>query len=69
MGTEDAPVCRQHAGEVRMSLRTLHSDLSAPEQVLAAYACPECGSERRLPMSTRTPEPGLGDDLASRGVA
>jgi RNase P subunit RPR2 len=35
-----------------MSLRTLHSDVSAPEQVLAAYACPECGSERRLPMST-----------------
>jgi hypothetical protein len=52
-----------------MSLRTLHSDLSAPEQVLAAYACPECGSERRLPMSTQTPQPRLGDDLASRGVA
>jgi hypothetical protein len=58
MGTEDAPVCQQHAGEVRMSLRTLHSDVSAPEQVLAAYACPECGSERRLPMSTEAPSPG-----------
>ena len=43
-----------------MSLRTLHSDVSAPEQVLAAYACPECGSERRLPMTTQAPgrEPG-----------
>lgn len=35
-----------------MSLRTLHSDLSSPEQVLGAYACPECGSERRLPIPT-----------------
>jgi hypothetical protein len=60
MGTEDAPVCQQHAGEVRMSLRTLHSDVSAPEQVLAAYACPECGSERRLPMSTEAPSEGRG---------
>jgi hypothetical protein len=58
MGTEDAPVCQQHAGEVRMSLRTLHSDVSAPQQVLAAYACPECGSERRLPMSTGAPITG-----------
>jgi hypothetical protein len=69
MGTEDAPVCQRHAGEVRMSLRTLHSDVSAPEQVLAAYACPECGSERRLPMSTQAPRQGLGDGLVSRGMA
>ena len=41
-----------------MSLRTLHSDVSAPQQVLAAYACPECGSERRLPMPTETPSKG-----------
>ena len=41
-----------------MSLRTLHSDVSAPEQVLAAYACPECGSERRLPMSTEDARKG-----------
>jgi hypothetical protein len=69
MGTEDAPVCRQHAGEVRMSLSTLHSDASAPEQVLAAYTCPECGSERRLPMSTQDPAPGPGDGVASWGAA
>jgi hypothetical protein len=43
-----------------MSLRTLHSDVSAPQQVLAAYACPECGSERRLPMSTEAPTTGPG---------
>ena len=67
MGTEDAPVCQRHAGEVRMSLRTRHSDQSAPEQVLAAYACPECGSERRLPMST---ESARGDGgLATPGAA
>lgn len=53
MGTEDAPVCTRHDGEVRMDLRTLHSDRSAPEQVLGAYACPECGSERRLPIQTQ----------------
>jgi hypothetical protein len=58
MGTEHAPVCQQHAVEVRMSLRTLHSDVSAPQQVLAAYACPECGSERRLPMSTEDARKG-----------
>lgn len=52
-----------------MSLRTLHSDLSAPEQVLAAYACPECGSERRLPMSTQDRPAGLGDGLAPWGAA
>lgn len=43
-----------------MSLLTLHSDVSAPQQVLAAYACPECGSERRLPMSTEGPTGGQG---------
>jgi len=43
-----------------MSLRTLHSDVSAPRQVLAEYACPECGSERRLPMSTEGPARGQG---------
>jgi hypothetical protein len=69
MGTEDTPVCQQHAGEVRMSLSTLHSDASAPEQVLAAYTCPECGSERRLPMSTQVPEAGQGDGVPSRGAA
>jgi hypothetical protein len=52
-----------------MSLQTLHSDVSAPEQVLAAYACPECGSERRLPMSTETERPGPDGGPASRGLA
>ncbi|HEY4026539.1 MAG TPA: hypothetical protein VGO86_08905 [Candidatus Dormibacteraeota bacterium] len=51
MSTEDVPVCVRHTGQVRMSLRTLHSDLLAPEQVLGVYACPECGSERRLPLA------------------
>jgi hypothetical protein len=50
MGTEDGPLCQRHAGDVRMHLRTLHSDQLAPDQVLGAYACPECGAERRLPI-------------------
>jgi hypothetical protein len=50
MGTDDAPVCQRHTEEVRMALRTLHSDQSAPEQVLGVYACPQCGAERRLPL-------------------
>ncbi len=50
MGTEHAPVCLRHTGDVRMSLLTLHSDQSAPEQVLGVYSCPECGSERRVPL-------------------
>ena len=51
MGTEDAPLCPRHTEEVRMSLMTLHSDVSAPDQVLGAYSCPECGSERRVPLA------------------
>ena len=34
-----------------MRLRTLHSDQSAPEVVLGSYTCPECGSERRVPLA------------------
>jgi len=56
MGTEHAPVCPRHAGDVRMSLLTLHSDQSAPEQVLGVYTCPECGSERRLPLPPESPD-------------
>jgi hypothetical protein len=59
MGIEDGPVCPRHDGEVPMNLRTLHSDLSAPQQVLGVYACPECGSERRLPIATAQPGPRL----------
>ena len=50
MGAEDVPLCPRHDDGVAMSLRTLHSDQSAPEQVLGVYSCPECGSERRLPL-------------------
>lgn len=53
MTPEDAPACPQHPEDVRMSLRTLHSDQAAPEQVLGAFVCPECGRERRLPIDTR----------------
>ena len=58
MGTEDAPVCQRHDDQVAMRLRTLHSDQTAPEQVLGVYACPECGSERRLPITTRAAATG-----------
>lgn len=36
-----------------MTLRTLHSDQTAPDQVLAVYACPECEREQRVPIDTR----------------
>jgi len=35
-----------------MTLRTLHSDQSVPDQVLGVYACPECDHERRVPIDT-----------------
>ncbi len=69
MGTEDSPVCQRHASDVRMCLRMLHSDVSAPEQVLAEYACPVCGSERRLPIAMYTPRPGPGGDTMAAGAA
>ncbi len=49
MGTEDSPLCPRHPDEVRMQLRTLHSDQSAPTELPGVYACPECDYERRLP--------------------
>ena len=52
MSQEDAPVCVQHEGEVRMSLRTLHSDSTSPSQLVGLYECPQCGHERRLPMES-----------------
>ena len=52
MGTDDDPRCPMHPQDVRMRLRTLHSDHLAPGQVLGEYACPECGAERRLPIAT-----------------
>ena len=52
MDQEDAPICVQHEGDVRMHLRTLHSDVSTPGQMVALYECPECGHERRLPMES-----------------
>jgi len=52
-----------------MSVRSLHSDRSAPQQVLGVYACPECGAERRLPISIRPSQSATGDDLASLGAA
>lgn len=59
MGIKDLPVCPRHDGEVPMNLRTLHSDVSAPKQVLGVYTCPECGSERRLPIATAEAGPLL----------
>ena len=52
-----------------MLLRTLHSDRSAPHQVLAVYVCPECGAERRLPIPTRPVRPSIDEQVASRGAA
>jgi len=49
---EDAPSCERHESKVPMTLRTMHSDSSRPDTVVGLYECPECGSERRLPIET-----------------
>jgi len=50
MSPDEAPVCARHEAEVTMSLRTLHSDASRPDQLLGLFECPECGYERRVPV-------------------
>lgn len=52
MEVEDGPVCVRHEGEVRMNLRTLHSDATRPGELYGLYECPECGHERHLPMES-----------------
>lgn len=34
-----------------MRLQSLHSDATQPERLDALFACPECGAERRLPLT------------------
>ncbi|HEX6350020.1 MAG TPA: hypothetical protein VF160_11605 [Candidatus Dormibacteraeota bacterium] len=50
MSHDEAPVCARHEGDVRMSLRTLHSDADRPGELVGLFECPECGHERRLPL-------------------
>jgi hypothetical protein len=50
MSHEEAPVCARHDSDVRMSLRTLHSDSSRPEELIGLFQCPECGHERHVPI-------------------
>lgn len=52
MTADDAPVCARHEGDVRMSLRTLHSDSTRPGELVGLYECPECGHERHLPLES-----------------
>jgi hypothetical protein len=54
----EEPVCPRHDGDVRLGLRTLHSDEAAPEQILGTFVCPECGHERRLPIETGVSDQG-----------
>jgi hypothetical protein len=69
MGLEDVVVCLRHPGDVRLRLRTLHSDLSAPGQVIGVYVCPECDHERRLPIDVdRGSVSGGSDELAATGA-
>ena len=51
MTLEDGPVCARHDGGVPMSLRSIHSDAGRPDLVVGLFECPECGFERRLPLS------------------
>jgi hypothetical protein len=52
MGAEEGPRCPRHEAAVAMSLRTLHSDATRPDQLVGLFECPECGAERRLPLAT-----------------
>jgi hypothetical protein len=52
MTYDEAPACDRHEANVRMELRTMHSDSSRPEVVVGLFECPECGHERRLPIRT-----------------
>ena len=50
MSHDEAPVCARHNDDVRMRLRTLHSDSTRPEELIGLFECPECGHERRVPI-------------------
>jgi hypothetical protein len=50
MATESAPSCLRHTADVQMLLSSFHSDRTNPSDLVALYECPECGSERRLPV-------------------
>jgi len=51
--------CAHHDPEVRLVLRTLHSDSHRPDQLVGEFECPECGDRRRFPLNLEdvTPEP------------
>ena len=51
MTHEEAPACDQHEPSVPMRLQTMHSDSYRPETVVGLYECPECGHERRVPIT------------------
>ena len=44
-------MCRRHDEDVRMSLRSLHGDVSRPDELVGLYECPDCGDERRIPLT------------------
>ena len=49
MHEKNVPVCPQHGGDVKLRLVTLHSD-AGRDGLFAAFECPQCGFERRLPV-------------------
>jgi len=51
MTLDDGPLCARHEGAVPMSLRSIHSDAARPDLAVGLFECPECGHERRLPLS------------------
>ena len=51
MTYEEAPACDRHESSVTMQLRTMHSDSTRPDVLVGLFECPECGHERRLPIS------------------
>ena len=50
MKPQDSPSCPRHDFDVTMTLRSLHTDVSRPGQLVGTYECPDCGEERRYPV-------------------
>jgi hypothetical protein len=53
MVEEEKLTCPRHPGNIRMLLRTIHSESARPDRLVGLYECPECGYERRLPIELR----------------
>jgi hypothetical protein len=50
MPYEEGPTCARHESSVPMSLATIHTEATHPDEVVGLFECPQCGYQRRLPL-------------------